>query len=41
MPNVVSGDKVSVSVFPSFKKAKKEGEIIDVLNIIQNNLSVL
>ena len=31
MPNVVSGDKVSVSVFPSFKKAKKEGEIIDVL----------
>ncbi len=31
IPNVVSGDKVKVSVFPSFKKSKKEGEIIEVI----------
>ena len=31
IPNVVSGDKVKVSVFPSFKKNKKEGEIIKVI----------
>ncbi|MBH83361.1 MAG: ribonuclease R [Flavobacteriales bacterium] len=31
IPNVVSGDKVKVSVFPSFKKNKKEGEIIEVI----------
>jgi ribonuclease R len=31
IPNIVSGDKVKVSVFPSFKKMKKEGEIIEVL----------
>ena len=31
MPKAVSGDKVSVSVFPSFKKLKKEGEVIEVL----------
>ena len=31
VPNVVSGDKVKVSVFPSFKKNKKEGEIIEVI----------
>lgn len=29
--NIVSGDKVKVSVFPSFKKSKKEGEIIEVI----------
>ena len=31
IPDIVSGDKVKVSVFPSFKKMKKEGEIIEVL----------
>ena len=31
MSNIVSGDKVKVSVFPSFKKSKKEGEIIEVI----------
>ena len=31
IPNVVSGDKVKVSVFTSFKKNKKEGEIIEVI----------
>ncbi|MAZ54625.1 MAG: ribonuclease R, partial [Flavobacteriales bacterium] len=31
MPNVVSGDEVKVSVFPSFNKIKKEGEIIEVI----------
>ena len=31
MSNIVSGDKVKVSVFPSFKKNKKEGEIIEVI----------
>ena len=25
IPNIVSGDKVKISVFPSFKKMKKEG----------------
>ena len=41
MSNIVSGDKVKVSVFPSFKKSKKEGEIIEVINIIPNSLLVL
>tara|TARA_B100001063_G_scaffold153101_1_gene142822 strand:- start:125 stop:2245 length:2121 start_codon:yes stop_codon:yes gene_type:complete len=31
IPNIVSGDKVKISVFPSFKKMKKEGEIIEVI----------
>jgi len=31
LPNVVSGDEVKVSVFPSFKNSKKEGEIIEVI----------
>ena len=31
IPNVTGGDKVKVSVFPSFKKSKKEGEIIEVI----------
>ena len=29
--NVVSGDSVSISIFSKFKKHKKEGEILDVL----------